>query len=178
MSWLIPMRFCKYKSMLRLLNFSKTHSIHQDLWNTNASSLTVSFCISNIYALFIKIICSVFGEVSKFFFCVCIVKTVDLIWDWFKELGPPLFRTVFDFGSHCPAFGTVRKQFSPESKLVSHHELFSPAHCFLWHPVLFQPQSLKSSHLHSSLCPPTHPFSRHSSPAGWHQGTWLNLLYI
>lgn len=67
-----------------------------------------------------------------------------MIWDWFKELASLLLRTVFDFWSHCPSSGTVRKQFSPDSKLVLHHELFSPAHCFLWHPMLLQPQSLKS----------------------------------
>lgn len=66
-----------------------------------------------------------------------------MIRDLFKGLAPLLLRAVFDFRSHCPASCTVRKQFSPDLKLVSRHELFRPAHCFLWHPMLLQPQSFK-----------------------------------
>lgn len=82
----------------------------------------------------------------------CNLKQVaSLILCSFRVFSPLTFSFLFDFWSHCLAFGTVRKQFSPESKLVLHHELFSSTHCFLQHPVLFQPQSLKSSLSHTPV---------------------------
>ena len=83
----------------------------------------------------------------------CNLKQVaNLILCWFLVFSPLAFSFLFDFWSHCLAFGTVRKQFSPESKLVLHHELFSSTHCFLQRLVLFQPQSLKSSLSHIPVC--------------------------
>lgn len=72
-------------------------------------------------------------------------QVVKLILCWFGMFFPHPFNLLFDFGSYCLAFGTVRKQFSLESKLVLHHELFSATPCFLQHPRLLQPLSLKSS---------------------------------
>lgn len=69
-------------------------------------------------------------------------QVVNLILCWFGMFSPLPFSFLFDFWSHCLAVGTARRQFSPESKLVLHHELFSLTQCFLQHPVLFQPQSL------------------------------------
>lgn len=94
---------------------------------------------------------------------------------WIRDVSPLPFSFLFDFWSHRLAFGTVRKQFSPESKLVPHHELFSSTHCFLQRPVLFQPQSLKSSlsHIPVSIQPPALHFSllpigQSSRLASWH----------
>ena len=90
----------------------------------------------------------------------CNLKQVaNLILCWFRVFSPLAFSFLFDFWSHCLAFGTVRKQFSPESKLVLHHELFSSTHRFLQQAPCALPTTesevfpFAHSSLHSVPCP-------------------------
>lgn len=100
-------------------------------------------------------------------------QVVNLILCWFGMFSPLPFSFLFDFWSHCLAVGTARRQFSPESKLVLHHELFSLTQCFLQHPVLFQPQNL-SLPFHTSQSPfnPRPSLLPSSNMAGSRQAPW------
>lgn len=130
--------------------------------------------------------CSILDNVYNMYsHILTILATLNRLSIWYcvdLEYFLPIHSATSDFWSYCLAFGTVRKQFSPESKLVLHHELFSSTHCFLQHPVLSSPKvwSLPFHRLQSpfNLLPFTFTSSQYSSPAGWHPGTWLNLLYI
>lgn len=58
-------------------------------------------------------------------------QVVNLILCWFGVFSSLPLSFPFDFWSHCLAFGTVRKQFSPESKLdcIMNYSAWHTASC-------------------------------------------------